>query len=147
MILGIGHTAYRVRDLDRSLHFYCDLLGLRRAFDLDRDGKPWITFVYVGNQQFLELFPEPDTEGDFSGNTGSYRHLQLMVDDLERTIAEMEARGLPRAANPPRQGRDGNWQYWVTDPDGNRIELMQMMPGSPHERAIARIEAAARAGA
>ena len=140
MITGIGHAAFRVRDLAASLHFYGDLLGLQRAFDIDRDGKPWITFVYVGKGQFLELFPAGENPEEFSGNPGSYRHLQLEVDDLERTIAEMEARGLPRSANPPRQGRDGNLQYWVTDPDGNRIELMQMMPGCMHEQAIARLE-------
>ncbi len=145
MITGIGHAAFRVRDLEQSLHFYCELLGLRRAFDMDRDGKPWITFVYVGQGQFLELFPEPETAEDFSGNRGSYRHLQLMVDDLQRTINEMEARGMPRSPNPPRQGRDGNQQYWVTDPDGNRIELMQMMPGSRHEQAMAQLQEAGRA--
>lgn len=144
MITGIGHAAFRVRDLERSLHFYCELLGLQRAFDLDRDGKPWITFLYVGNGQFLELFPEPDTPEDFSGNRGSYRHLQLTVDDMQRTLADLDRRGMPRSTNPPRQGRDGNWQYWLTDPDGNRLELMQMMPGSPHEQAMARLGAAAR---
>jgi catechol 2,3-dioxygenase-like lactoylglutathione lyase family enzyme len=145
MITGIGHAAFRVRDLERSIHFYCDLLGMQRAFDIDRDGKPWITFVHLGGGQFLELFPEPDTAEDFSGNKGSYRHIQLEVDDLEQTIRNMEARGLPRTGTPPRQGRDGNWQYWLTDPDGNRLELMQMMPDSLHRKFLAgRAEAAAR---
>jgi catechol 2,3-dioxygenase-like lactoylglutathione lyase family enzyme len=137
MITGIGHAAFRVRDLARSLHFYCDLLGMERAFDIDRDGKPWITFVHLGDGQFLELFPEPETAEDFSGNKGSYRHIQLEVDDLEKTISAMEARGLPRTGNSPRQGRDGNWQYWLTDPDGNRLELMQMMPDSLHRKFLA----------
>jgi catechol 2,3-dioxygenase-like lactoylglutathione lyase family enzyme len=145
MITGIGHTAFRVRDLDTSLHFYCDLLGLERAFDIDRDGKPWITFLHLANGQFLELFPEPDTAEDFSGNKGSYRHMQLEVDDLEQTITDMERRGLPRTGTPPRQGRDGNWQYWLTDPDGNRLELMQIMPDSLHRKFLAaRAEVAAR---
>jgi catechol 2,3-dioxygenase-like lactoylglutathione lyase family enzyme len=137
MITGIGHAAFRVRDLAQSLHFYCDLLGMERAFDIDRDGKPWITFVHLGDGQFLELFPEPETAEDFSGNKGSYRHIQLEVDDLEQTISEMEGRGLPRTGNPPRQGRDGNWQYWLTDPDGNRLELMQVMPDSLHRKFLA----------
>jgi catechol 2,3-dioxygenase-like lactoylglutathione lyase family enzyme len=137
MITGIGHTAFRVRDLEKSLHFYCDLLGMRRAFDMDRDGKPWITYLHIRDGQFLELFPEQDSAEDFSGNTGSYRHMQLEVDDLERTIGEMEARGLPRTGTPPRQGRDGNWQYWLTDPDGNRLELMQIMPDSLQRKFLA----------
>jgi lactoylglutathione lyase len=145
VITGIGHAAFRVRDLDASLHFYCDLLGLERAFDIDRDGKPWITFVHLAGGQFLELFPEPHTEEDFSGNKGSYRHMQLEVDNLEQTITDMEARGLPRTGTPPRQGRDGNWQYWLTDPDGNRLELMQIMSDSLHRKFLAaRAEVAAR---
>ena len=36
-------------------------------------------------------------------------------------------------------GADGNWQAWIEDPDGHRIELMQMMPDSLQAKAIARM--------
>ena len=140
MIKGIGHVAFRVRDLEQAKAFYCDGLGLRHAFDLERDGKTWIVFVYVGNRQYLELFPEPDVTPLDQGTKPSYAHLQLTVDDMDATLAELERRGV-RPANPPRTGADGNVQAWLTDPDGNRIELMQMMPGSPHEQAEARMGA------
>ena len=44
MLTGVGHTAFRVSDLTRSLDFYCGKLGLREAFRLEREGRPspWI---------------------------------------------------------------------------------------------------------
>jgi len=143
----MGHAAFRVRDLERSKQFYCDVLGLKPAFEMlpDEQGRGHIVYLYIANGQFLELFPAPNAADDFSGgNTGSYRHFQLEVDDLQRTITEIEARGLPRSPNPPRQGRDGNWQYWVTDPDGNRIELMQMASDSLQRQAMERLDGSGR---
>jgi lactoylglutathione lyase len=138
MITGVGHVAFRVRDIEKSKAFYCDQLGLQHAFDMDRDGKPWIVFVYVGNHQYLELFPDAEAQPLVQSTKPSYSHLQLTVDDMERTLAELDRRGL-QPANPPRTGGDGNVQAWLTDPDGNRIELMQMMPGCLHEQAEARL--------
>jgi lactoylglutathione lyase len=59
---------------------------------------------------------------------------------MQRTISDLQARGLPPSPNPPRLGKDGNWQYWITDPDGNRFELMQIMPDSLHVEAMARLQ-------
>jgi lactoylglutathione lyase len=68
----------------------------------------------------------------------AYAHLQLTVDDMDRTLAELAPRGIV-PAKPPRTGADGNVQAWLTDPDGNRIELMQMLPGCLHAQAEARL--------
>ena len=138
MITGIGHVAFRVRDIEQSKAFYCDGLGLRHAFDIDRDGKPWIVFVYAGNHQYLELFPVADAQPLDQSKLPTYAHLQLTVDDMDRTLVDFEQRGI-RPANPPRTGQDGNVQAWLTDPDGNRIELMQMMPGCLYEQAEVRL--------
>jgi lactoylglutathione lyase len=59
MITGIGHVAFRVTDLERALHFYCDMLGFREAFRLDREGEPspWIVYLQIAPGCFIELFP------------------------------------------------------------------------------------------
>jgi lactoylglutathione lyase len=59
MITGIGHIAFRVTDLARSLDFYCDKLGFEEAFRLDAEGqpKPWIVYLRVAPGVFVELFP------------------------------------------------------------------------------------------
>jgi lactoylglutathione lyase len=142
VISGIGHAAFGASDLERTLDFYCRGLGLREAFRLYNDrGETWIVYVQVRGLDFLELFPDGRVGGQAAAAPGprgvpSYRHLCLMVDDLQATLDELGGRGVA-ADGPARQGRDHNWQAWLTDPDGNRIELMQIMPDSPQHAAAA----------
>lgn len=57
MIKGIAHLAFDVADMEKSLHFYCDILGFTRAFDIPNDqGEPWIEYIKVCEGQFIELF-------------------------------------------------------------------------------------------
>ena len=132
MITHIGHTAYVVSDIEKSLDFYCHKLGLNEAFRLYNDaGELWIIYILVGQGGFVELFPAKP----FQQGPSSYQHLCLAVDDMEQTLAEIAARGLPIEGQANR-GKDGNRQYWLTDPDGNRIELMELAPDSPQAKAI-----------
>ena len=52
-------------------------------------------------------------------------HLCLEVDSIDAAVAELEGAGVP-LISPKKRGADGNMQAWVEDPDGNRIELMEM---------------------
>jgi catechol 2,3-dioxygenase-like lactoylglutathione lyase family enzyme len=135
LITGVGHVAFRITDLRRALDFYCGALGFREAFRLDREGEPspWIVYLHVAPGQFVELFP--GAEGDVvpRGRTG-YDHYCLIVDDLRATLRELAGRGLD-VTGEPILGLDGNWQYWIRDPDGNAIELMEITPGSPQAAA------------
>lgn len=132
MITGIGHVAFRVTDLDRALDFYCAKLGFREAFRLEREGEPspWIVYLQVAPGCFVELFPGADERDSRPDMSAGYNHFCLAVDDMEATLRQLAANGLP-ITGEPQLGLDSNWQYWVTDPDGNRIELMQVMPDSP----------------
>lgn len=136
VLTGIGHVAFRITDLNRALDFYCDKLGLREAFRLEHEGQPspWIVYLQIDPNSFLELFPGAKKEEASSESAAGYNHFCLRVDDMDTTIALLTERGLPIQGGPT-MGLDGNWQYWLTDPDGNRIELMQIMPGSPQESA------------
>jgi len=134
MIKGIGHLAFRVSDLERSLNFYCNILGLKEAFRLYNDaGELWIVYLKINRDNFIELFPH---RGEISSDyeKASYQHLCLVVDDIGSTLKELSGRGL-EIKGVPTQGKDGNYQYWITDPDGNRIELMQIMPNSLQARS------------
>lgn len=136
MITGIGHVAFIIQDLDRSLDFYCNKLGFRRAFHLDREGtpSPWIVYIQIAPGHFIELFP--GGQGENQPRPVGYNHFCLLVDDMAATLKELQARGLPIPGEPVR-GLDHNWQYWLKDPDGNAIELMQIMPNSPQAAADA----------
>jgi len=74
-----------------------------------------------------------------SGAAG-YNHYCLVVDDLAATLDELRERGLEVTGEPVR-GRDTNWQFWLQDPDGNAIELMQIAAGSPQSEADAMLRA------
>lgn len=132
MIKGIAHAAYTVSDMDKAMAFYVDGLGLKKAFSLaDDQGRPWIEYLKVCDGQFIELFYAGE---DFCARNGSYSHLCLEVDDCATTAAELEGRGV-KIVVPPQQGKDRNWQCWVADPDGNRIEIMQIDPSAPQANA------------
>jgi lactoylglutathione lyase len=136
MITGIGHVAFRITDLDRALDFYCRTLGFREAFRLERDGEPspWIVYLHLAPGQFIELFPGGEGEVAPRGRAAGYNHYCLVVDDMRATLTELRARGLT-AEGDPVLGMDGNWQFWLRDPDGNAIELMQISPDSPQAAA------------
>jgi lactoylglutathione lyase len=56
-------------------------------------------------------------------------------------VREIEASGVP-LIRPKTMGADGNWQAWIEDPDGHRIELMQMGLDSMQAAAIQRLKQA-----
>ena len=133
MITQIGHTAYRVRDIAASLDFYTKI-GLKEAFRLEREGKLWIVYMRLNDSQFIELFPNATDPVTITPQSIGYAHLCLAVDDIHTTTAAITAAGIP-LDRPISQGRDGNFQAWIVDPDGNRIELMQIMPDSLQARS------------
>lgn len=145
MITGIGHVAFRVTNLQRALDFYCTKLGFTEAFRLEQEGQPspWIVYIQIAPGSFIELFPDAqDTPSPSPTHDplASYKHVCLLVDDMAITLQELATRGL-EITGSPRQGLDFNLQYWIHDPDGNPIELMQIMPNSPQAAADERMQA------
>jgi lactoylglutathione lyase len=139
-ITSIGHVAIRVKDFDRSLEFYVGKLGFSEMFRLDRDGRLWIIYLRVTDDQYLELFS--DATGDRAPATEGVglNHLCLTVDDIDAVIDQLAATGIP-LTRPKKMAIDRNNQAWIEDPDGNRIELMQMAIDCLHVEAIKRLQA------
>lgn len=137
-ITSIGHVAIRVKDIDRSLDFYVSKLGFPEMFRLERDGKLWIVYLRITNSQFIELFP--DAVGDRSppAEAIGLNHLCLECDDIDVVLGEIAAKGIP-LYRPKKVGADNNLQAWIEDPDGNRIELMQMMKDGMQTAAIRKL--------
>ncbi len=140
MITGIGHNAYRVRDLDKSLAFYCGILGFKEAFRIERDGAVRLVYILVNDDTYIELFPNGEETVTIGPKSIGYAHVCLAVDDMSATLKELASRGL-EIVGEPKLGGDGNLQFWIADPDGNRIELMQMSPESRQMKAIAQLKA------
>ncbi|MFW6061600.1 MAG: VOC family protein [Planctomycetota bacterium] len=133
MIKGLAHLCFNVENLQRSEEFYVGKLGLNRAFDFTREsGEKFGCYIRAGGRQFIELFERPLGE---KSDGQSYQHLCLEVDDLESTVEQLRGRGVD--VSDPKLGRDHSWQAWITDPDGNRIELHQYTPESWHAPHLA----------
>ena len=132
MIKRIGHVAFKVTDMERSLKFYCDILGGKKAFSMDQDGKPWIEYVALAEGLYIELFHDgtPRTEDNSDEHLTGFLHTCIEVDDIFEITERVKKNGGTMFVEP-LQGCDGNWQAWVIDPDGNRIEFMKLEPNSP----------------
>jgi lactoylglutathione lyase len=121
-----AHTCYRVLDLDRSLAFYCDALG----FQLSRK----VPIREEAINAFLTPPGSPDLPLELTYNIGreepyeigtGYGHIALYVDDLDATLAALDAKGV-QPEKPPYQVRAGGSRLcFVRDPDGYRIELIE----------------------
>ncbi len=144
-ISKIAHWALKVPDLEKSLAFYCDTLGFREMMRIDhwegpRKGQLLLVYLRVTDTQYVELFPNGQGAQAPDEDTTSMHHICLQVDSIADTVAALKAGGV-EIFRGPALGKDGNNQCWIKDPDGNRIEFMQMLPGNMQDAAIARINA------
>ena len=122
------HTMIRVRDLDASLNFYSNLLGMKVLRKRDYPtGKFTLAFVGYGdeiNNTVIELTHNwGQTEPYNLGN--AFGHLAIGVPDVYKTCERLAAAGvkIPRPAGPMAHG--GSVIAFIEDPDGYRIELVQ----------------------
>ncbi|MCC6484498.1 MAG: VOC family protein [Armatimonadetes bacterium] len=129
MIRALSHVAIRVTDIDKALNFYLSVLGLSEQFRLEKDGKPWLVYIKVAQNQFIELFPGAAAPHQKTESAGTV-HLCLEVDDIQRAYRELASRGVVSSSAEPVLGADGAWQFWIQDPDGNPIEFHQFTSGS-----------------
>ncbi|HLI18958.1 MAG TPA: VOC family protein, partial [Rhodanobacteraceae bacterium] len=99
------HSMVRVRDLDASLRFYCEGLGLREARRKEvAEGKYTLVFVSApGSPEVeIELTYNWDSSEDY-GSARNFGHLAFRVEDIYATCARLQAMGVP-INRPPRDG-------------------------------------------
>ncbi len=141
---SLGHIALKTRNLEASIAFY-NAIGFPEMLRLnDKSGAPWIVYHRVNDNLYLELFPGGKDEkvpAESSGATGLF-HLCLTVSDADAAEAKLNKAGikLSRPRNTKR-GIDGNRGMWIEDPDGNRIEIMEMAPDCIQYKAEANLKA------
>jgi lactoylglutathione lyase len=125
------HTMVRVRDLDASLHFYCDLLGLQEVRRTENEAGRF-TLVFLAAPKNLEQSAaerSPELELTYNWDPETYQggrnfgHLAYKVDDIYAACQRLMDGGVV-INRPPR---DGNMAF-VRSPDGISIELLQDGP-------------------
>ncbi len=122
------HTMLRVGDLDTSLNFYCDVLGMKLLRKKDYPGgKFTLAFVGYGEERdhtVLELTYNWDQQDYNLGD--AYGHIAIGVDNIYETCAEIEVGG-GKITRPPGPMKHGSTVIaFLEDPDGYKVELIEL---------------------
>jgi lactoylglutathione lyase len=125
--MRILHTMVRVGDLQRSLDFYTQVLGMKLLRKTDYPGGRF-TNAFVGYDEesrtaVLELTHNWDT-ASYDLGTG-YGHVAIEVDDAYRACEEVKRRGAKVTREPGPMKHGTTVIAFVEDPDGYKIELIQ----------------------
>lgn len=116
------HTMVRVRDLDASLRFYCDGLGLREVRRQENEqGRFTLVFLAAAGspEAEIELTHNWGSDEDY-GSARNFGHLAFRVDDIYATCGHLQEMGVT-INRPPRDGH----MAFVRSPDLVSIELLQ----------------------
>jgi lactoylglutathione lyase len=125
------HFGLRVADLDRSLAFYT-AVGYEVVGTVPDTAFGDLTMLKLPDDEFvmIELVSGPSRDGAGGGSGPSgLNHFVIKVESLEATMADLAAAGLDVGAPDSPDGSDDFLTTWITDPDGNRIELVQWPAG------------------
>ena len=122
------HTMIRVGNLERSLQFYCEILGMRLLRRKDYEsGRFTLAFVGYGAEDahtVIELTHNWDTT-HYDLGTG-FGHVALGVNDIYATCDELRRKGAKVVREPGPMKHGGSEIAFIEDPDGYRIELIQL---------------------
>ena len=146
MLKSFFHSGFIVRDVDQAVEFYTNVLGLKVAMRMERQGE-FIdqvlgfsgthikgAFVDLGDGHQLELiqYLSPASgPGGISRNDLGAAHVAFYVEDIDRFYDEKSRQGL-RPINPPAEHRDEQGKLirkvlYAQDPDGNWLEFVELL--------------------
>lgn len=133
-IKNLFHVSLQENDYKAALEFYCGKLGFEQMFELnvgqfkemvgiegrgDNDDMPWLTYLRIAPEEYLELFNGVINPPDFkrypvpSHENETFQSFGLGCDNLEDTIEELKKKGI--------ETEDG----YITDPAGAKIRLVE----------------------
>jgi lactoylglutathione lyase len=125
--MRILHTMIRVGDLERSLQFYTEILGMSLLRRQDYpDGKFTLAFVGYGDESdeaVIELTYNWDVNGYELGN--AFGHIAIGVEDITKTCTEIKRRGGKVVREPGPMKHGTTVIAFVEDPDGYKLELIE----------------------
>ena len=123
--MKLAHTMIRVRDLERSLEFYEQFIGLRKIRERPIGDEAVLVFLSDEDERYMiELTHNRDGRDYTLGD--QFGHLAFFVDDLGPVVEEVERRGWQyRRSRPELSSR----YIFVKDPDGYDVEILERRRG------------------
>jgi len=122
------HTMIRVNDLDESLNFYCEVLGMNLLRKKDYpSGRFTLAFVGYGSeaeQAVIELTYNWDTHRYDLGN--AFGHLAIGVADIYHTCEMLRGKGAKIVREPGPMKHGSSEIAFIEDPNGYKIELINL---------------------
>jgi lactoylglutathione lyase len=125
------HFGLRVADPQRSLAFYA-ALGYELVGRVPGTAMGDLAMIKLPGDPFVAIELVSGTSADPPTSGGVLSHFVIKVESMNAALAELAAAGI--VPDQPPGSPDGSgefWTAWITDPDGNRIELVQWPPGHP----------------
>jgi len=127
--LRFGRVAFRVSDVERSVRWYGDAFGAKTIYHAQAQGdRPELMFLEFSKGQLVEFFTGGKNMLASPPDPIGYIHFCLVVDNLEQALAHLAQMNV----KPARKfiGRAKQRIAFISDPDGNSIELMEIPPES-----------------
>jgi catechol 2,3-dioxygenase-like lactoylglutathione lyase family enzyme len=129
-IVGMNHVGIIVPDIDKTVAYYTKTLGFPEAFrQNDASGKLQLVYVQISKNTFVELQPA-------NGRPTGISHFGVVVENQKDANAMFKARGA-KVTDITVSGTKAILSN-ETDPDGNRMELVEITPDSLHRKAMDR---------
>ncbi len=143
MLKGLHHTGFVVRDLERYVTLYTEVMGLEVMMRLEVEGEfaerivgfedahLKVALLNMGdghNLALVQYIYPPSAEGQINRNDLGASHLAFLVEDIEDYYATMSQKGLRFMGPPPSLTQDGKVvvkAIYAQDPDNNWLEFLE----------------------
>lgn len=123
MVKKLLHTRYRVADLDKTVAFYRDVLGLQEVRRIKSPrGSELVFFKTPGSEELIEICKFDESGPVIVGP--DLTHLAFEVDNIEAFAAHAQAHGYPLSDGPTKTS-SGSIIAFIDAPEGYEIELIQ----------------------
>jgi lactoylglutathione lyase len=122
-IVGISHAAFYVTDLAKARAFYEGFLGYASPYSLPRKDGSELVWIKINDRQTIELFPGAEV----TPQTDRLYHIALETDDAEGMRRYLATRGV-KVPDKTGVGKIGNKNYFIKDPNGNTVEIVEYLP-------------------
>lgn len=131
------HTMLRVGNLEASLKFYCEVLGMKLLRQKDYPGGEFtLAFVGYGDEADHSVIELTYNWGVSQYDLGNaYGHIALGVDDIYATCEQIKAQGGKVSREPGPMKHGSTVIAFVEDPDGYKVELIQLAAIAPEPPA------------